>query len=222
MRRMDKKDIVRIIQLVKKDVKRFENPIVTQVGELTKDPFAVLISCLLSLRTKDATTTIASKKLFKLAKTPKDMLKLSIAQIEKAIYPVGFYHTKAKRIKGICKVLLEKYDSKVPETIEELVELKGVGRKTAGIVMCYGHNKGVSIPVDSHVHQISNRLGIAKTKTPEKTEEALMKIIPKAYWRDFNDIFVNFGQHVCVPVSPFCSRCVIKGYCPRNGVVRSR
>ena len=222
MRRMDKKDIVRIIQLVKKDVKRFENPIVTQVGELTKDPFAVLISCLLSLRTKDATTAIASKKLFKLAKTPKDMLKLSIAQIEKAIYPVGFYHTKAKRIKGICKVLLEKYDSKVPETIEELVELKGVGRKTAGIVMCYGHNKGVSIPVDSHVHQISNRLGIVKTKTPEKTEEALMKIIPKAYWRDFNDIFVNFGQHVCVPVSPFCSRCVIKGYCPRNGVVRSR
>ena len=219
---MDKKDIVRIIQLVKKDVKRFENPIVTQVGELTKDPFAVLISCLLSLRTKDATTAIASKKLFKLAKTPKDMLKLSIAQIEKAIYPVGFYHTKAKRIKGICKVLLEKYDSKVPETIEELVELKGVGRKTAGIVMCYGHNKGVSIPVDSHVHQISNRLGIVKTKTPEKTEEALMKIIPKAYWRDFNDIFVNFGQHVCVPVSPFCSRCVIKGYCPRNGVVRSR
>ena len=222
MRRMDKKDIVRIIQLVKKDVKRFENPIVTQVGELTKDPFAVLISCLLSLRTKDATTAIASKKLFKLAKTPKDMLKLSIAQIEKAIYPVGFYHTKAKRIKGICKVLLEKYDSKVPETIEELVELKGVGRKTAGIVMCYGHNKGVSIPVDSHVHQISNRLGIVKTKTPEKTEEALMKIIPKAYWRDFNDIFVNFGQHVCVPVSPFCSRCVIKGYCPRIGVKRSR
>src|SRR3989344_4009630 len=167
LRRMDKKDIVRIIQLVKKDVKRFENPIVTQVGELTKDPFAVLISCLLSLRTKDATTAIASKKLFKLAKTPKDMLKLSIAQIEKAIYPVGFYHTKAKRIKGICKVLLEKYDSKVPETIEELVELKGVGRKTAGIVMCYGHNKGVSIPVDSHVHQISNRLGWVQTKTPE-------------------------------------------------------
>ena len=219
---MDKTKIVKVIGLVKNDVRRFKNPIVTQIGELTKDPFAVLISCLLSLRTKDETTAVASKKLFALATTPRQMLGLSIPQIEKAIYPVGFYHTKARRIKEICKVLLEKYKGKVPETIEELIQLNGVGRKTAGIVMCYGHNKGVSIPVDSHVHQISNRLGWVQTKTPEKTEEALMKLIPKPYWRDLNDIFVTFGQHVCVPVSPFCSKCVISKYCPRVGVVRSR
>lgn len=222
MKKMDKRKIVKIIQLVKNDVRRFKNPIVTQIGELTKDPFAVLISCLLSLRTKDETTAVASKKLFALATTPRQMLGLSIPQIEKAIYPVGFYHTKARRIKEICKVLLEKYKGKVPETIEELVQLKGVGRKTAGIVMCYGHNKGVSIPTDSHVHQISNRLGWVQTKTPEKTEEALMKLIPKPYWRDLNNIFVTFGQHVCVPVSPFCSQCVISKYCPKVGVVRSR
>ncbi len=216
------KNLNKIIFFLKKEITQFPNPISTEIGEMTKNPFLVLISCLLSLRTKDSTTAIASKRLFQLAKTPKQILKLSKKQIEKAIYPVGFYPTKAKRIKEICRILVKVYNGKVPANEEKLLELPGIGRKCMGIIMCCGFNKNVSIPTDSHVHQIANRLGWVKTKTPEKTEFALMEIIPKKYWHDLNNLLVAYGQNICVPISPFCSKCCIRKYCKRVGVVRSR
>lgn len=219
---MTKKNIGKIIRILKKEVKKFEQPITTEIGERTRDPFQVLISCILSLRTKDTTTGPASKRLFTLADNPKAMLKLSKKQIEKSIFPVGFYPTKAKYILGTCKVLIKKYKGKVPEKEEELLKLPGIGRKCMGIVMCYGFGKNSHIPVDTHVHKIANRLGWVKTKTPEKTEIALTKNIPKKYWHDLNNLLVTWGQNICVPVSPFCSKCKIKPYCKRIGVERSR
>lgn len=216
------KHIDKIIKLLKKEIKQFENPIATEIGERTKDPFLVLISCILSLRTKDTTTGPASKRLFALADNPKDMLKLSKKQIEKAIFPVGFYPTKAKWINRVCRILIEKYSGKVPDNMGELTELPGIGRKCAGIAMAYGFNKTVSIPIDSHCHQIANRLGWARTKTPEKTEQELMRTIPRKYWRGLNNLLVAHGQNVCVPISPFCSKCCISKYCPRIGIARSR
>ena len=216
------KNISKIISLLKKEITQFQNPVSTEIGQRTKDPFLVLISCILSLRTKDATTALASKRLFQLAKTPNQILKLSKKQIERAIFPVGFYPTKAKYIKKTCKILIDDYNGKVPANEEKLLELPGIGRKCMGIVMCYGFNKNSNIPVDTHVFKIANRLGWVKTKTPEKTEFALMRIIPKKYWRDLNNLLVAHGQNICVPISPFCSKCLIRKYCPRIGVLRSR
>ena len=210
-----------VINTLKKEVKKFKEPVVTRYSR-KKDPFKVLISCMLSLRTKDEVTGKASKRLFLKADTPKKILKLKTKEIEKLIYPVGFYKTKAKRLKTICQDLLNNYGGKVPNSEEELLKLKGVGRKTMGIVMCYAFGKNEHIPVDSHVHQVANRLAWVRTKTPEKTEQELYKIIPKKYWHDLNDVFVTFGQNICVPVSPFCSKCPIKKYCPRIGVRKSR
>jgi len=216
------KNISKIISLLKKEIKQFENPVATEIGERTRSPFQVLISCILSLRTKDTTTGPASKRLFSLAKNPKDMLKLTKKQIEKAIFPVGFYPTKAKYIIQTCKKLIKDYNGKVPDKEEELLKLHGIGRKCMGIVMCYGFNKNSHIPVDTHVHTLTNRLGWVKTKTPEKTEQALIKTIPRRYWHDLNNLLVAHGQNICVPVSPYCSKCTIRKYCPRIGVVRSR
>tara|TARA_Y100000310_G_scaffold222258_2_gene223972 strand:+ start:23107 stop:23745 length:639 start_codon:yes stop_codon:yes gene_type:complete len=211
-----------IVSLLKKEIKQFENPIATEIGEKTQDPFLVLISCILSLRTKDTTTGPASKRLFDLADNPRDMLKLSKKQIEKAIFPVGFYPTKARYIKKACKKIIKDFNGKVPKTMEELLTIPGIGRKCGGITLIYGHNLTVSIPVDTHLNKISNRLGWVKTKTPEKTEQELVKIIPKKYWHDLNNLLVSHGQNVCVPISPFCSKCIIRKYCPRVGVKRSR
>src|SRR3989338_8758647 len=172
------KNINRIVSLLKKEAKQFENPVATEIGERTRSPFQVLISCIMSLRTKDTTTGPAAKRLFALAKTPGAMLKLPKKQIEKAIFPVGFYPTKAKYIIETCKILVKKYDGEVPGKEEELLKLPGIGRKCMGIVMCYGFGKNSHIPVDTHVHKLTNRLGWVKTKTPEKTEQELMKIIP--------------------------------------------
>ena len=216
------KNIDRIIKLLKKENKKFQDPIATEIGERTRSPFQVLISCILSLRTKDTTTGPAAKRLFKIAKTPKQMLKLSKKQIEKLIFPVGFYPTKAKYILETCKILVDEYGGKVPDKEEELLKLSGIGRKCMGIVMCYGFGKNSHIPVDTHVFKLVNRLGWVKTKAPEKTEQELYKITPKKYWHDLNDLLVTHGQNVCVPVSPFCSICSIRKYCPRVGVVRSR
>ena len=207
------KNIDKIIKLLKKEINQFENPIATEIGERTKDPFLVLISCILSLRTKDTTTGPAAKRLFSLADNPKDMLKLSKKQIEKTIFPVGFYPTKAKWIKEVCKILIERYNGKVPDKEEELLKLPGIGRKCMGIVMCYGFGKNLHIPVDTHVHKITNRLGWVKTKTPEKTEIELMKKIPREYWIRINDTFVMYGQNICKPISPMCSVCQIKKVC---------
>ena len=138
------------------------------------------------------------------------------------IYPVGFYKTKSKRIKDISKTLIEKYNGKVPYDFNELLKLKGVGRKTANIVMVYGHKKQGFLPIDTHCHRIPNRLGWIKTKTPEQTEEELKRVLPKEYWDDFNHLFVKFGQTICVPNSPFCSRCPINKYCKKVSVIRNR
>ncbi|MBW2980265.1 endonuclease III [Candidatus Woesearchaeota archaeon] len=216
------KDIAKVIKILKKESKKWKYPFVSDWARVVKDPFTTLISCLLSLRTKDEVTAKASIKLLKKYNTPRKILKLSNKQIEKLIYPVGFYITKAKRIKEICKVLLEKHNGKTPDNFEELTKLKGVGPKTASIVVVYGFNKPKHIAVDSHVFQISNRLGWVKTKTPEQTQPALEKIVPKKYFYDFNELLVQFGQNVCVPVSPFCSKCRISKYCPKIGVKRRR
>ncbi len=211
-----------IISLIKKECKKYQNPIVTELGGLTKDPFKVLISCLLSLRTKDAVTSKASKSLFEIADTPTKILKLDIKKIEKLIYPVGFYRTKAKRIKEICKVLIKKYNGKVPKDFDELKKLRGVGSKTAAITMVYGHKSKDFIPVDIHVHIIANRLGWIKTKTPEQTMKELMKVLPKKHWYTINNLFVTFGQKVCITNSPKCSNCPVREYCPKINVKRSR
>ena len=212
----------RIISLLKKEIRKFEIPIATKIGNKTRDPFRVLISCILSLRTKDTTTGPACERLFELADTPEKMLKLSNKKIEKAIFPVGFYPTKTRYIKRTCKFLIRNYDGKVPKTMSDLIKLPGIGRKCAGLTMIYGHNITESIPVDTHVHKIANRLGWVKTKQPEKTEQELMKIIPRKHWHDLNNLLVAHGQNICVPVSPFCSKCYINKYCPRIGIKKSR
>lgn len=215
-------NIDKIIKLLKKEVKDFENPVVSKIGEIQRDPFKVLISCILSLRTQDKTTGPVSLKLFELADTPEKLAKMPLKKIQKIIMPVNYYITKSKRIKQIAKDIIEKYDGKVPDTFEELMKLKGVGRKTANIVMTYGFFKKNYIPIDTHCHRIPNRLGWVNTKTPEQTEFALKEILPKKYWQDFNDIFVLHGQNICTSISPFCSKCVINKYCPKIGIMNSR
>jgi len=192
-----------------------------EVAERRRDPFHVLMACLLSLRTKDETTGPAAERLFALADTPAVMLRLPAPAIERAIFPVGFYRTKARVILGVCRDLLEHFGSRVPDTIDELLTLKGVGRKTANLVVTVGFGKP-GICVDIHVHRISNRLGYVRTRTPEKTEVALRACLPRRYWIGYNDLLVSFGQNVCAPVSPKCSICPVRGLCPRVGVTRSR
>ena len=210
------------IKILRREIRQWQEPVVGVVArESARDPFRILISCLLSLRTKDKTTSEASARLFALAHTPAALLKLSQRSIERAIYPVGFYRTKAKAIHAICRRLLEVYEGKVPQSIDELVTLAGVGRKTANLVVTVGYQKP-GICVDIHVHRISNRWGYVKTKTPEETEQALRARLPKRYWITFNDLLVPYGQNLCQPVSPFCSRCKLIDMCDRVGVVRSR
>ena len=182
-----------------------------------RDPFKVLVSCIISLRTKDEVTYPAAQKLFKLADTPKKMMNLTRKQIEKAIYPAGFYKTKAKRIKQIAKELYKNHNSKVPNSIEELMKFKGVGRKTANIVMVYGFNKH-AVPVDVHVHKISNRLGWIKAKTPDQTEQELRKKLPQKYWLIINELFVRHGQNICFTRNPKCNICKINKCCKRINV----
>ena len=207
------KNIGKIIKLLKEEVKSFENPVVSKIGEIQRDPFKVLISCILSLRTQDKTTGTISLKLFEIADTPEKLAKMTLNKIQKIIRPVNYYITKSKRIKEISKALIERYNGKVPDTFEELMKLKGVGRKTANIVMTYGFFKKDYIPIDTHCHRIPNRLGWVNTKTPEQTEFALKEILPKKYWQDFNDLFVLFGQNICRPIGPHCWECPINEYC---------
>jgi endonuclease III len=180
-----------------------------------------LIACILSLRTQDATTAAASERLFALADTPAAMLGLTASEIERAIYPVGFYRTKARVIHEICRDLIERFGGRVPDTIDDLLTLKGVGRKTANLVVTMGYDQP-GICVDTHVHRISNRLGYVRTRTPEQTETALRASLPKRYWIGYNDLLVAFGQNVCTPISPKCSRCPVRPLCRRVGVTASR
>lgn len=215
------RNIHQVVSKLKYQLKDLPDPSVTLVGKRWKSPFLVLISCILSLRTKDETTLPASERLFKLASTPEKMIKLTPKQIEKAVYPVGFYKTKARNILGMCKDILEKFDGKVPNDIDILLTMKGVGRKTANLVL----TEGFQIPaicVDTHVHRISNRFGYVDTKTADKTEMALRKKLPKEYWMDYNALLVVWGQNICRPISPLCSQCGLTKYCDRLEVGISR
>lgn len=212
--------VLKTIKLIEKQAAEFKIPSVTEVAK-EKNTYRILISCILSLRTKDKTTTEAGNRLFASAPNPKEMLKLPLARLQKLIYPVGFYRNKAKAILEISRKLLKDYSGKVPNKLEELLKFKGVGRKTANLVLGLGFNTP-AICVDTHVHRISNRLGWIKTKTPEATEEELKKIVPRNYWIKLNTVFVSFGQNICAPVSPFCSMCLVYKYCERVGVRRSR
>lgn len=219
---MRDRDIHAAILVLKREVRQWQEPVVGVVArESGRDPFRILISCLLSLRTKDRTTAQASERLFALATKPAAMLKLTRRRIERAIFPVGFYRTKAKSIHAICRRLLAVYGGLVPDSIDELLTLSGVGRKTANLVVTVGYLKP-GICVDIHVHRISNRWGYIKTKTPEDSEQALRGKLPRQYWMIYNDLLVPYGQHLCQPVSPFCSRCKLANYCDRVGVDKSR
>lgn len=214
---MKDREIHAALRILRRAVPKWQTPIVTLMAETYQSPFRVLISCILSLRTQDGTTAQAAHRLFALAESPEAMAKLTAKRIEKAIYPVGFYRTKAKIIRAICATLLRDYEGKVPDDIDELLKFKGVGRKTANLVVTLGYGKP-GICVDTHVHRISNRWGYIKTTTPEKTEFALRAKLPKGYWIEYNDLLVSFGQHLCRPISPLCSQCPVVKYCEKVGV----
>ncbi|AEA33748.1 endonuclease III domain-containing protein [Hippea maritima] len=209
-----------VVKLLREAYRGFVEPVVTQVAK-DKDPYKVLISTILSLRTKDETTLRASIRLFDIADNIYKLNELNEDEIERLIYPVGFYKTKAKNLKKIARIIIENYGGKIPDDLDELLKLPNVGRKTANLVLAKGFGKP-AICVDIHVHRISNRLGLVDTKTPEETEFALSKILPKKYWIEFNDLLVPFGQNICRPISPFCSKCIISKYCKRKGVNKSR
>jgi endonuclease-3 len=194
---------------------------VEKISEATReDPFQVLIATLLSAQTKDAVTHAASTRLFAVANTPAAMVKLSEARIEKLIYPVSFYRNKAVHVRACCRKLLDEYGGVVPDTMEGLLTLPGVGRKTANLVLILSHASRDNICVDTHVHRIANRLGWVRTRTPEETEQALYRVVPRRYWAEVNLRLVTWGQNVCRPVYPRCAACVIADVCPKIGVTK--
>jgi endonuclease III len=218
---LDNRQITTVIGKLKVAMKNLPDPSVTLVGKKFKSPFLVLISCLLSLRTKDTTTLPVCERLFAKVDTIDGFLKLSVEQLEKLIYPVGFYKTKARTILGLCRNLKDNFGSKVPDDLDTLLTFKGVGRKTANLVLVEGFGK-LGVCVDTHVHRISNRLGYVKTKTPEETEFSLREKLPKEFWMEYNALLVTWGQNICAPISPKCSVCVVNKICERNGVTSSR
>jgi len=218
---LDNKNMGIVVNRLKKAMKGLPDPSVTLVGKKFKSPFLVLVSCLLSLRTKDTTTLPVCERLFARVNTIDGFLKLAPRQLEKMIYPVGFYRTKARTILGICRDLKERFNGQVPQDLDTLLTLKGVGRKTANLVLTEGFGKP-GMCVDTHVHRISNRLGYVKTRTPEETEFALRKKLPAKYWIDYNALLVTWGQNVCRPVSPLCSGCPVNRICERRQVKVSR
>jgi endonuclease-3 len=209
------------MSILTEEIGKWQVPIVTRIAQDNRSPFKVLISTILSLRTKDETTREASNRLFSLGETPQEILKHTASQIEQAIYPVGFYREKSRNILGVCLELIKRYNGEVPSEIDKLVRMKGVGRKTANLVVTLGFGKP-GICVDTHVHRITNRWGYVKTKTPDRTEIALRKKLPAEYWLCINDYLVTYGQNLCRPTSPFCSNCRLFDFCDRVGVARSR
>lgn len=213
--------IATIVRRLQRTAPRWNPTALAVVAMQTRDPFRVLIACILSLRTQDTTTGPAAERLFGLADSPATLLRLTPIEIERAIYPVGFYRTKARVILGLCRDLLERFQGRVPADIDTLLTLKGVGRKTANLVVTIGYGLP-GICVDTHVHRISNRWGYVKTRTPEQTELALRTRLPPRFWIGYNDLLVAFGQNICGPLSPRCSVCPVAPLCPRVGVTRSR
>jgi len=214
-------EIDRLIKELRIACAGLREPVVTAMSRRDRDPFKVLIATLLSLRTRDEQTHEAAQRLFGLASTPSKMLGLSAGTIEQAIYPVGFYRVKAARILEVCRILVDSFDSEVPDDLDRLLALPGVGRKTANLVM----TRGFGLPgicVDTHVHRISNRLGYVSTRNPDRTEMVLRKKLPQKYWIEFNDLLVAYGQSICTPISPWCSICTLADRCPRVGVDRHR
>ncbi len=219
---MKDQDIHRVISILEDETSTWTETALTLVAEQTRhDPFRILIGTVLSLRTKDETTAAACERLFALAADPASMLGLSEDKIDRAIYPVGFHATKASNILRICRILEEAYRGDVPDDIDTLVKLPGVGRKTANLVVTIGFGKP-GICVDTHVHRISNRWGYISTRNPDQSEFALREKLPSEYWIRYNDLLVMYGQNLCKPVSPFCSRCRLSRFCDRVGVGKHR
>lgn len=214
---MDNTTIIEVLKILKKKYQRWKKPIITEIAEKKGSPFKILVSTVLSSRTRDEVTKKSSRKLFKKISTPEDLLKMNIEKIEKTIYPVGFYRVKAKRLKELSEILLDKHEGKVPDTIEELLELPGVGRKTANLVITMAFGKP-GICVDTHVHRISNRFGYVNTQNPEETEFELRKKLPEKWWIVYNDLLVTLGQNICLPRKPQCKKCPVEKYCEKIGV----
>jgi endonuclease-3 len=219
---MDTITLNKVLGVLRGKIKEWKVPAVGIVAEQAVDrPFETLVSTILSLRTKDKVTEAASRRLLARAPNPESLVSMSPVEIEQLIYPVGFYHTKALNLLATCRTILGGHRGRVPRTMEELLRLPGVGRKTANLVLTVGFGD-YGICVDTHVHRISNIWGYVQTRSPEETEFALRKKLPRRHWKTFNDILVTFGQNLCVPVSPWCSKCPIARYCPRLGVKRFR
>ena len=205
---------------VEKSLGQRTPPAMVKIGQKA-DPFRILVGCLISARTRDEVTEAACSRLFHRIKTPRSLLKLTARQLEKEIYPVSFYRNKAKALKSLSSDLIERFEGRVPETLEELLTLQGVGRKTANLTLILAFD-GMGICVDTHVHRIANRWGYVETVTPDQTEDALRKKLPQKYWQRINELLVGFGQTICKPLSPMCSQCPVDKHCPRIGVDRHR
>jgi endonuclease-3 len=219
---MKAKHVQRIMRILAKEIDGLELPAVEKISESQgEDPFQVLIATLLSARTQDATTLAASTRLFRKARTPRSMARLSVVEIEALIYPVSFYRHKARHVKATCELLVERFKGIVPTSMEDLLLLPGVGRKTANLVRILAFRSRTNICVDTHVHRISNRLGWVRTRTPEETEQALYRATDRRWWPIINLYLVTWGQNVCRPVYPRCGACAIKPYCPQIGVTRT-
>lgn len=219
--KIDNRRIGSMLRSVRSALEGTTPPVVTLIAEAERDPFKVLLSTILSARTKDEVTAAASNRLFREVGTAEQLAAMPVRRLEKLIYPVGFYKTKARSLKKTGQVLLERFDGRVPDTIEELVELPGVGRKTANLVLTEGFQKD-AVCVDTHVHRITNLWGYVDTADPEETEMALRERLPRRYWQSLNAVLVSFGQQICVPASPKCSQCPVEHRCPKIGVKRSR
>ena len=218
---MRDEDIHAALAALRQAAPGWDTPLVDAMAARGTTPFRVLAATILSLRTQDRTTAQVTPRLFALADTPQAMLTLTPEQIEAAIYPVGFYRTKARTLLDLSRVLVEEYGGEVPDDLDTLLTLPGVGRKTANLVLIAGHNKA-GICVDTHVHRITNRWGYVRTKTPEQTEMALREKLPPQYWNEINTLLVALGQNICHPTSPRCSVCPVRPWCDRVGVTRSR
>lgn len=218
---MKKLDIDEFVDTLSKAYTHWQAPVITLMSNKGATPFEVLVSTVLSLRTKDEVTAAASTRLFERARTPQQILRLDERELQQLIYPVGFYITKAQRLKDISAILLDRHAGGVPDTLAALLELPGVGRKTANLVLIEGFGKA-GVCVDTHVHRISNRIGYVKTKRPDDTEMALRRKLPRKHWVRYNELLVAFGQVVCRPISPFCSRCPVTDMCRRIGVDKHR
>ena len=211
----------KIVKILEKEVKDYNVPIVDLIKVKTNDPFRILIATILSARTNDKTTSVVCAKLFKKVRKFEDLENLTVKQIEKLIYPAGFYKNKAKQLKELPNVIAKEFNGKIPHDIDDLMKLPGVGRKTANLVRITAFDK-YGICVDVHVHRIMNRLGYIKTKTPLETEIILREKLPKKYWKRINYLLVSYGQNTCKPISPFCSKCAIRNYCNRIAIGKSR